>query len=236
MARGIAGSLFGSPRQGDLSGRIRSVPDDRLVERHRAREVVEGPRAPQNSIDTSVIFLGDDSEAEDVEAFDAAPVPVRVPQVIPTPTSRVSGGAMDLAPHDLHRGRSLDVTPPVMLRGNRLDTTIDLTNSPVVTSHGARQDPIIVGDSALEREAAASETSALGPSPASSPTEVRVTCPICLDSARSLQLQGKSLVSTVCGHIFCSPCLTSSLRARHFCPTCRRVLISRRDYHPIFLG
>jgi len=225
VSTSIGGSVFGSLGPGDQPGRIRSEPDDRVVERRRAREVIEGPRVPQNSIDTSVIYLGDDSEDDDMEVFDAAPIPVqaRGPQILLTPPTRVSGDATVVALPEIQRGRSLDVTSPVMLRGSRLDTTIDLTNSPVVTSYRAGS------------ESTARETSAVR-GPASSPADVRVSCPICLDSARTLQLQGKSLVSTVCGHIFCSPCLTSSLRTRPFCPTCRRVLISRRDYHPIFLG
>jgi len=227
LGTSIGGSVFeyrtlGSLGPGDQPGRIRSVPDDRVVEIRRAREEVEGPRAPQNSMDMSVIYLGDDSEVDEVEVFDAAPVPVQGPQILLTPPMRVNGGAMDLAPPVSQRGRTLDLTPPVSLHGSRLDTTIDLTNSPVVLSHG-------VGSTA-------EETSATRLSPVPSPAEVRVTCPICYDSARTLQLQGKSLVSTVCGHIFCSPCLTSSLRVRPFCPTCRKVLASRRDYHLIFLG
>merc|ERR1712192_158548 len=51
---------------------------------------------------------------------------------------------------------------------------------------------------------------------------ISVQCPVCLESLKSIKKSGSSLVSTVCGHIFCSRCLPASLRASGRCPSCRR--------------
>ena len=51
-----------------------------------------------------------------------------------------------------------------------------------------------------------------------------------------LQLQQSKvqLMSTVCGHLFCNPCIKAAVRANRQCPTCRRRL-SANQIHPIFL-
>merc|ERR1712059_57444 len=92
-----------------------------------------------------------------------------------------------------------------------LDLTIDLTDSPDYTS--ARVNP--------EEDF-------------SSPLTC-IKCPICFDSLRDLSAKGSSLVSTVCGHLFCSQCLTTCLVTRPVCPTCR-ARCSNRDFHPVFLN
>ena len=163
--------------EGDVGrrGRGASTPDRRLVETRRELERSEGgPRAPHNSMETSVVILEEDSEEFQPVFADAF-------------TNAASA----------------------------LDETIDLTDSPVAAPRP------------LE------ETSS--PESASTASSVSIKCPICYDSASTITAEGGSLVSTVCGHIFCSPCLTASLRSRPFCPSCRKLCTSR-DFHPIFLG
>jgi len=63
---------------------------------------------------------------------------------------------------------------------------------------------------------------------------ISVQCPVCLESLKSIKKSGSSLVSTVCGHIFCSRCLPASLRASGRCPTCRR-RVGPTEYHKIFI-
>ncbi|XP_023341691.1 E3 ubiquitin-protein ligase RNF4 [Eurytemora carolleeae] len=63
------------------------------------------------------------------------------------------------------------------------------------------------------------------------------TCPICLELIWELKKDG--LISTVCGHVFCSPCFYSSLYRtdvhRPTCPVCRGSLSRRNAYHPVYL-
>lgn len=45
---------------------------------------------------------------------------------------------------------------------------------------------------------------------------------------------GRLVVSTRCGHVFCSQCLRDSLTSSHTCPTCRKRL-THRQYHPLYI-
>nr|XP_020639749.1 39S ribosomal protein L21, mitochondrial isoform X1 [Pogona vitticeps]XP_020639750.1 39S ribosomal protein L21, mitochondrial isoform X1 [Pogona vitticeps] len=61
-----------------------------------------------------------------------------------------------------------------------------------------------------------------------------VSCPICMDGYAEIVRSGRLIVSTKCGHIFCSQCLCNSLRNASFCPTCRKKL-NHKQYHPIYI-
>merc|ERR1719369_2698524 len=59
-------------------------------------------------------------------------------------------------------------------------------------------------------------------------------CPVCLDSYAGVKKKGNQVLSTCCGHIFCSVCLPRSLATSDRCPTCRHK-VGPNDYHPIYL-
>ncbi|XP_038661813.1 RING finger protein 4 [Scyliorhinus canicula] len=61
-----------------------------------------------------------------------------------------------------------------------------------------------------------------------------ISCPICMDGYTEIVQSGRLIVSTKCGHIFCSQCIRDSLKNSHTCPTCRKKLNSRQ-YHPIYI-
>ncbi|XP_031443365.1 RING finger protein 4 [Clupea harengus] len=61
-----------------------------------------------------------------------------------------------------------------------------------------------------------------------------VSCPICFDTYPEILHSGRVMVSTLCGHTFCSQCLRDSLAHAHTCPTCRKKL-THRQYHPIYI-
>ncbi|XP_033012217.1 E3 ubiquitin-protein ligase RNF4-like [Lacerta agilis] len=69
---------------------------------------------------------------------------------------------------------------------------------------------------------------------ASSSYSGTVSCPICIESYAEIVQSGRLIVSTKCGHIFCSLCLSNSLGHANFCPTCRREL-TPKEYHPIYI-
>ncbi|XP_069600963.1 E3 ubiquitin-protein ligase RNF4 [Ranitomeya imitator] len=61
-----------------------------------------------------------------------------------------------------------------------------------------------------------------------------VTCPICMDGYSEIVQSGRLIVSTKCGHIFCSQCLRDSIKSMAKCPTCRQKLTAKQ-YHPIYI-
>jgi len=109
------------------------------------------------------------------------------------------------------------VSPPRW--NNDLDITIDLTDSPAAASS---PDEISPTPNAGEI------------SPTALPGESRIRCPVCLDSLPRITSTGRTMMSTVCGHIFCSSCLPVCIRTSGRCPTCRKVL-RPNQMHPIFI-
>ncbi|XP_030418943.1 E3 ubiquitin-protein ligase RNF4 [Gopherus flavomarginatus] len=69
---------------------------------------------------------------------------------------------------------------------------------------------------------------------ASSRPSGTVSCPICMDGYSEIIQSGRLIVSTKCGHVFCSQCLRDSLRNANSCPTCRKKL-NHKQYHPIYI-
>ncbi|XP_038142584.1 RING finger protein 4 [Cyprinodon tularosa] len=61
-----------------------------------------------------------------------------------------------------------------------------------------------------------------------------ISCPVCLDLYSEIVGSGRLVVSTKCGHVFCSQCLRDALTSSHTCPTCRKKLTSRQ-YHPLYI-
>ncbi|NWV76864.1 RNF4 ligase, partial [Dasyornis broadbenti] len=61
-----------------------------------------------------------------------------------------------------------------------------------------------------------------------------IRCPICMDFYPQIVRSGRLILSTLCGHIFCSHCLPVALQTASFCPTCRTEL-TPGQYHPIYI-
>ncbi|XP_053314183.1 E3 ubiquitin-protein ligase RNF4 [Spea bombifrons] len=62
----------------------------------------------------------------------------------------------------------------------------------------------------------------------------RISCPICMDGYTEITQSRRLIVSTKCGHIFCSQCLRDALKNATSCPTCRKKL-THKQYHPIYI-
>ncbi|XP_075872640.1 E3 ubiquitin-protein ligase RNF4 isoform X2 [Nelusetta ayraudi] len=77
-------------------------------------------------------------------------------------------------------------------------------------------------------------TSALQASSLSRSTPGTISCPVCLDSYSEIVESGRLVVSTRCGHVFCSQCVRDALSSSHSCPTCRKKL-TPRQYHPLYI-
>uniref|UniRef100_A0A671KBK7 E3 ubiquitin-protein ligase RNF4-like n=1 Tax=Sinocyclocheilus anshuiensis TaxID=1608454 RepID=A0A671KBK7_9TELE len=61
-----------------------------------------------------------------------------------------------------------------------------------------------------------------------------VSCPVCMDAYSEIIDSGRLMVSTKCGHLFCSQCIRDSLSGAHSCPTCRKKL-THKQYHPVYI-
>ncbi|NXR56056.1 RNF4 ligase, partial [Hippolais icterina] len=61
-----------------------------------------------------------------------------------------------------------------------------------------------------------------------------IRCPICMDFYPQIVQSGRLILSTLCGHVFCSQCLPTALQAASFCPACRTDL-TPGQYHPIYI-
>ncbi|EAW69943.1 hCG1791982, isoform CRA_b [Homo sapiens] len=61
-----------------------------------------------------------------------------------------------------------------------------------------------------------------------------VGCPICMDRYSEIVQNRRLIVSTECGHVFCSQCLRDSLKNANTCPTCRKK-INHKQYHSIHI-
>ena len=83
------------------------------------------------------------------------------------------------------------------------------------------------------------------PPPAPSPVVDEPTCPICFETFSEIKASKRNLMTTRCGHIFCSTCLervkkpgrsTTSRLPIVFveCPTCRKAM-HWEACHPIYL-
>jgi len=106
-------------------------------------------------------------------------------------------------------------------RNNDLEVTVDLTDSPVAASASPSLDENSPSFPDENSPALASRTS-------------QIRCPVCLDDFHGITSSRRSLMSTVCGHIFCSSCLPVCIRTNGRCPTCRKVL-RPNQMHPIFI-
>jgi len=114
---------------------------------------------------------------------------------------------------------------------DEVDTTIDLTDSPPRVRE--MQEP-----SSLDQEGPRERPmEGLMEGPMEEPMEgpmASLFCPVCLDSYAGVMEKGNRVLSTRCGHIFCSFCLPRSLATSDRCPTCRHK-VGPMDYHPIYL-
>lgn len=85
-----------------------------------------------------------------------------------------------------------------------------------------------------------SENPVVFPAPASAPPTIQqggshgIQCPICLDSLSQVKEANQQMHSTVCGHLFCGPCIKRVISTTQQCPTCRQKLDARK-IHPIFI-
>ncbi|KAM8909176.1 E3 ubiquitin-protein ligase RNF4-like isoform 2-T3 [Spinachia spinachia] len=124
-------------------------------------------------------------------------------------------------------------------------SVVDLTNndSVLLVDEGGHNERVLTGESYVvssdeDEDAPPIVNAAIVPSvhanSSSRSTPGTISCPVCLDSYSEIVESGRLVVSTKCGHVFCSQCLRDSLTSSHTCPTCRKRL-THRQYHPLYI-
>ncbi|XP_057706443.1 RING finger protein 4 [Corythoichthys intestinalis] len=157
----------------------------------------------------------------------AAPSPVvaETIDVMDNPEEDSSAEVVDLTSETSEAGHVVDLTNDTVLLLSDHDG--DGRNSPggsyVVSSD--EDEPSNVGANVLSSLRARSTTRF---------TPGIISCPVCMDSYSEMVDSGRLVVSTKCGHVFCSQCLRDALSHSHTCPTCRKRL-TPRQYHPLYI-
>jgi len=67
----------------------------------------------------------------------------------------------------------------------------------------------------------------------STPPIYETECPICKDTLNQCKTDGRELMSTICGHVFCRTCigqLPEQPGVWHFCPACMSSTNYARQY------
>nr|XP_040030708.1 RING finger protein 4 isoform X1 [Gasterosteus aculeatus aculeatus] len=124
-------------------------------------------------------------------------------------------------------------------------SVVDLTNndSVLLVDEGPQNERVPTGESYVvssdeDEDAPPIANAAIMPSvqsnSSSRSTPGTISCPVCLDSYLEIVESGRLVVSTKCGHVFCSQCLRDALTSSHTCPTCRKRL-THRQYHPLYI-
>eukprot|EP00092_Neocalanus_flemingeri_P035798 GFUD01038978.1.p1 GENE.GFUD01038978.1~~GFUD01038978.1.p1 ORF type:complete len:287 (-),score=67.57 GFUD01038978.1:217-969(-) len=138
----------------------------------------------------------------------------------------MSPGGAAFMDHVIDLPQDLPVTPQAQ---SHLNLTIDLTGSPDTPHLFPSQNP--VANSRNQRSIFSLSSTSNAPS---SPAPHSIQCPVCLESLSSIRRNGYQVLSTTCGHVFCSHCLPECVRLNSQCPTCRKNL-ARVDFHQLFL-
>ncbi|KAJ2946587.1 hypothetical protein O0L34_g12642 [Tuta absoluta] len=153
--------------------------------------------------------------------------PIIVANLQNNPTSRS---------HQRRRERTNCHAPPCCHAGHDLNNS--QTQSVHALANSQRENNLVPAASAIQQQSnpvpnhqqqiPAIPRVASQPSP---PPRGLGDCPICMDS-----LANTTVASTLCGHVFCMPCIRAAIRANgKKCPTCRKALKGKDGYHQIFI-
>lgn len=72
-------------------------------------------------------------------------------------------------------------------------------------------------------------------SPSAEASKRIINCPVCMETIQQFEKDGRQLMVTRCGHIFCEVCIKRAVKAQHRCPSCRKP-INWNSFHPLFLS
>lgn len=152
--------------------------------------------------------------------------------------SRAGGPAPPTEPIDVMDGTDDGVEEVVDLTCEGSDAAVvDLTtnaDSVLLVDEGPPGESYLLSSDEDEDAPTVVHHGITPPTHASRLTPGLISCPVCLDLYSEIVGSGRLVVSTKCGHVFCSQCLRDALTSSHTCPTCRKKLTSRQ-YHPLYI-
>lgn len=122
-------------------------------------------------------------------------------------------------------------TPPQTNRHRNLNPRRDPSNS---RSTRADDECFISKTMAKQGQGSNEARKSSEPSPSSDATKC-VYCPVCMETAQQIEKDGRRLMVTRCGHIFCNVCINKAVQVKRKCPTCRKA-VPQSSYHPLFLS
>jgi len=202
------------------------------------QEVVELPDVidlSDDEIDLYIRFISQVNAHNNYNEVDRAPAQQDTTAASQSRIS-LSDDEMDMLDLDLAADPApiQEDTPAAPQRSISLNTTIDLTRSPerpvlsillLSSLYEGLLCPVLVLSHTQNTTSPGCST--VPPS--------TIQCPVCLDSLSTIRSKGNNLLSTTCGHVFCSSCLPECVRLHSKCPTCRQKM-TNRDYHELFLN
>ena len=162
-----------------------------------------------NSSDVAILrTLTDNGHTGELSAIVTSPTEVVPITSSPLPASRTRGGRKPVSRANLTAAEEVSLLKTVKL--------------PRRTAAPKPKEILVIPS---EPSAAAAKTGTTEQASSANPAPKR--CPICFDS-----LQNPSV--TLCGHVYCTECITTVAKSTKQCPICRKKL-TVRGFHPLFL-
>lgn len=62
-----------------------------------------------------------------------------------------------------------------------------------------------------------------------------INCPVCMETVQQFEKDGRHVMVTHCGHIFCNECIKKAVKTQQKCPNCRKP-VKWNNCHPLFLS
>lgn len=132
--------------------------------------------------------------------------------------------------------REVTRTPEIVQDVHEMQSEVEGRRPP--SHHNIAQVPLVhnaVQIVTREHNQRVAQITAPQPPPSPPPREQPIiSCLVCLDSAGTITETGRTLCSTVCGHLFCSTCMEEVVKRKKQCPVCRKK-VTKKQYHPLFI-
>jgi len=208
----------GSPRRSVRSLAILSHPT--IMNNQRVSDEI--PVAPPNSINDTIDLTEEGLVVNDVFLVEDDVFPQRNPSpqsvIVRRPNDSISSIDNALTSPDTSLDTEVQVIRVVQsgaIRTSSRVSVVDLTDSPMQIRE--KSGSTKAQDSNANHEC--------GP-----------TCPVCLLNFADIKNKGLDLMSTMCGHVYCMPCLTRIIGGKHSysCPVCRSKQ-TRNAFHKIYI-
>jgi len=161
-----------------------------------------------------------------------------------TPPSSIGDDVIEITPDNSVRGESpeivldrqvVDLTGTADTEGNNNDDELsDREEIDSLLSIWSRMSKRRKSTSTSSTDKLCEEEDKSEADKSDSPSHTKLNCPICMDDFSAIVKDNRQLMSTNCGHVFCSTCLKAAVKTQKKCPTCRKTQTSK-NLHPIFL-